>query len=99
MLSEEVAIGSIGFSTYKAYIKAAGGWAMLCLVLSMYVISAGSIVFTDWWLSEWIGSLTKVRHCTNIMVSALCIDLYQPVQSTQADPGRHIPFLVKRGIE
>ena len=60
VLSEEVAVGDIGFKTYNAYVKAAGGWAMILIVVGMYLISAGSVVFTDWWLSEWIGSLTEV---------------------------------------
>ena len=31
--------------------------------------------------------------------SAKCIDPDQPAQSTQSNPGRHIPFQMDRGID
>lgn len=59
-MAEEAAIGDIGFGTYNAYIRAAGGWCVAFFVLLAYFISAGSLVFSDWWLSEWITSLSDV---------------------------------------
>ncbi|XP_060552552.1 ATP-binding cassette sub-family C member 5-like [Ruditapes philippinarum] len=58
VLAEEAAIGDIGFGTYLAYIRAAGGWLVAFLVILSFFISAGSLVFSDWWLSQWITSLT-----------------------------------------
>jgi ATP-binding cassette subfamily C (CFTR/MRP) protein 5 len=60
VLAEEAAIGDIGFGTYLAYIRAAGGWFVTFLVIMSFFISAGSLVFSDWWLSQWITSLTSV---------------------------------------
>ncbi|XP_060566083.1 ATP-binding cassette sub-family C member 5-like, partial [Ruditapes philippinarum] len=59
VLAEEAAIGDIGFGTYLAYIRAAGGWLVAFLVILSFFISAGSLVFSDWWLSQWITSLTS----------------------------------------
>ena len=35
---------------------------MAFLVILMYFVAAGSLVFSDWWLSEWINTLTAVNY-------------------------------------
>ncbi|XP_053398618.1 ATP-binding cassette sub-family C member 5-like isoform X2 [Mercenaria mercenaria] len=66
VLTEEAAIGNIGFGTYNAYILAAGGWCVAFLVIFAYFVSAGSLVFSDWWLSEWISSLSLPSQPNNL---------------------------------
>ena len=59
--AEESAVGDIGFSTYNAYIRAGGGWIVSIFVILLFVISAGTIVFADWWLSQWVTTMTTVK--------------------------------------
>lgn len=62
VLSEESSVGSVSFSTYLSYMNAAGGVSVAFIVILMYAIAAGSIVFSDWWLSLWIDSITGKVH-------------------------------------
>ena len=66
VLSEEVSIGDISFATYRSYIRAAGGWFVAFVVILLYFVAAGSLVFSDWWLSEWINTLSTVISATLI---------------------------------
>lgn len=63
--AEETAIGNIGISTYAAYIRAAGGWLAVLGVVFLYFLCASSLVFSDYWLTAWIGSYAKVLHRNN----------------------------------
>ena len=68
ILSEEASIGDVSFDAYSSYIRAAGGWLVAMLVILMYFLAAGSLVFSDWWLSEWINTLTTVLFRIAFMV-------------------------------
>ncbi|XP_052280041.1 ATP-binding cassette sub-family C member 5-like [Dreissena polymorpha] len=63
--AEETAIGDVGVSTYTAYIRAAGGWFAVLGVILFYFLCSGSLVFSDYWLSAWLGSLPKGSYTTN----------------------------------
>ncbi|KAL4230542.1 Multidrug resistance-associated protein 5 [Mactra antiquata] len=66
VLAEEASIGNVTFGTYSAYISAAGGWFLIIGVILVYFISAGSLVFTDWWLSQWLTVLNSPSNSPNI---------------------------------
>ncbi|XP_072914397.1 ATP-binding cassette sub-family C member 5-like [Hemitrygon akajei] len=54
MQAEEKAGGSVSWSTYGIYIKAAGGTFIFLLNILLFLLTAGSIAFSNWWLSYWI---------------------------------------------
>ncbi|XP_067853075.1 ATP-binding cassette sub-family C member 5 [Heptranchias perlo] len=54
MHAEEKASGSVAWSTYGIYIKAAGGTLIFLVNILLFVLTAGSIAFSNWWLSYWI---------------------------------------------
>uniref|UniRef100_UPI00398E874A ATP-binding cassette sub-family C member 5-like n=1 Tax=Pristiophorus japonicus TaxID=55135 RepID=UPI00398E874A len=54
MEAEEKAGGSVSWSTYGIYIKAAGGTLIFLVNILLFVLTAGSIAFSNWWLSYWI---------------------------------------------
>ena len=58
--TEQAAIGDISLSTYRSYVNAAGGLPVVFLVMFLYFLVSGSLVFSDWWLSEWIITLSAV---------------------------------------
>ncbi|XP_043917910.1 multidrug resistance-associated protein 5 [Protopterus annectens] len=51
---EEKATGSLPWSVYDAYIKAAGGYLVSVLNVLLFVLTTGSIVSCNVWLSYWI---------------------------------------------
>ncbi|XP_062915882.1 ATP-binding cassette sub-family C member 5-like [Mobula hypostoma] len=53
--AEEKAGGSVSWSTYGIYIKAAGGTFIFLLNILLFLLTAGSIAFSNWWLSYWIN--------------------------------------------
>lgn len=63
---EEMVVGNVKFGTYKSYISAAGGYIVCLLVLFLYSLAMGSVVFSDWWLGIWINSLEMVGIFTYI---------------------------------
>ncbi|XP_072361423.1 ATP-binding cassette sub-family C member 5-like [Scyliorhinus torazame] len=54
MQAEEKAGGSVSWSTYGIYIKAAGGSLIFLVNILLFTLTAGSIAFSNWWLSYWI---------------------------------------------
>ncbi|XP_072451112.1 ATP-binding cassette sub-family C member 5-like isoform X4 [Chiloscyllium punctatum] len=54
MQAEEKAGGSVSWSTYGIYIKAAGGSLVFFVNILLFILTAGSIAFSNWWLSYWI---------------------------------------------
>ncbi|XP_078403235.1 ATP-binding cassette sub-family C member 5-like isoform X2 [Cetorhinus maximus] len=54
MQTEEKASGSVSWSTYGIYIKAAGGSLIFLANILLFILTAGSIAFSNWWLSYWI---------------------------------------------
>ena len=77
-MSEESQIGSVSFSTYMSYVNAAGGVSIALFVVAMYTIASGSVIFTDWWLSMWINSMSmKVRVTfTLVVLWNVILDMY-----------------------
>ncbi|XP_078268090.1 ATP-binding cassette sub-family C member 5-like [Rhinoraja longicauda] len=55
MQAEEKSAGSVSWSTYGIYIKAAGGTFIFLLNILLFLLTAGSIAFSNWWLSYWIN--------------------------------------------
>ena len=56
-LKEEVAVETVDVTTYVAFIKAAGGLGIVGFALFLHLLAAGSLVFSDWWLSQWIKAM------------------------------------------
>ncbi|CAH1245355.1 ABCC5, partial [Branchiostoma lanceolatum] len=52
--NEEVESGSIGWATFSDYFRAGGGYLLSALVLLTFVLSVGSMVFGNFWLSLWL---------------------------------------------
>uniref|UniRef100_A0A4W3HII4 ATP-binding cassette sub-family C member 5 n=1 Tax=Callorhinchus milii TaxID=7868 RepID=A0A4W3HII4_CALMI len=46
--------GSVPWAMYGIYIQAAGGTLVLLANLFLFVLTTGSIAFSNWWLSYWI---------------------------------------------
>uniref|UniRef100_A0A8C5GX79 ATP-binding cassette sub-family C member 5 n=1 Tax=Gouania willdenowi TaxID=441366 RepID=A0A8C5GX79_GOUWI len=55
MKAEEKGSGAVAWSVYGAYIKAAGGHGVFVLNIILFLSTTGSIAFSNWWLSHWIG--------------------------------------------
>jgi ABC-type multidrug transport system fused ATPase/permease subunit len=53
LITEEKASGSVGWSVYKSYIGAIGGFVLAGLILSLFVLEYASKMSADWWLSVW----------------------------------------------
>ncbi|XP_030058334.1 LOW QUALITY PROTEIN: multidrug resistance-associated protein 5-like [Microcaecilia unicolor] len=66
MQKEEIADGSVSWSVYNVYIKAAGGPLILIMNIILFILTAGSMAFSNWWLSYWLkqgsGNTTIVKH-------------------------------------
>lgn len=60
-----MSVGDIGFSTYSAYIRAAGGWILTVFIIVLYFVTSGSLAFSDWWLSVWIDSTRSLVSMCN----------------------------------
>uniref|UniRef100_A0A7N6BDA9 ATP-binding cassette sub-family C member 5 n=1 Tax=Anabas testudineus TaxID=64144 RepID=A0A7N6BDA9_ANATE len=54
MKAEEKGSGSVSWSVYGAYIKAAGGPLVFIINMFFFLSTTGSIAFSNWWLSHWI---------------------------------------------
>ncbi|KAK8748457.1 hypothetical protein OTU49_016157, partial [Cherax quadricarinatus] len=48
--------GDIATSTYQYYIKAAGGYVIITLVILTFILNVGSTAFSSWWLSLWLSA-------------------------------------------
>lgn len=67
---EDLEKGTVKFSTYTGYMSAAGGVLISIVVLILFAASTGSVVFSDWWLSIWINSLSKVWRRFFVILTA-----------------------------
>uniref|UniRef100_A0AAX7V4W0 Uncharacterized protein n=1 Tax=Astatotilapia calliptera TaxID=8154 RepID=A0AAX7V4W0_ASTCA len=67
MKAEEKGSGSVPWSVYGAYIKAAGGPVVFVINIFFFVSTTGSLAFSNWWLSHWIrqGSGVSVDDSTS----------------------------------
>ncbi|XP_063350533.1 ATP-binding cassette sub-family C member 5 [Pelmatolapia mariae] len=54
MKAEEKGSGSVPWSVYGAYIKAAGGPVVFVINIFFFFSTTGSLAFSNWWLSHWI---------------------------------------------
>ncbi|KAM4699734.1 ATP-binding cassette sub-family C member 5-like [Discoglossus pictus] len=54
MQAEEKGDGSVPWSVYGVYIKSAGGPMLFILNTILFVLTTGSMAFSNWWLSYWI---------------------------------------------
>ncbi|XP_076138611.1 ATP-binding cassette sub-family C member 5 [Alosa pseudoharengus] len=54
MQVEERGKGSVPWSVYGVYIRAAGGVLVFLLILLLFVLNVGSTAFSNYWLSYWI---------------------------------------------
>uniref|UniRef100_A0A3Q3SQW1 ATP-binding cassette sub-family C member 5 n=1 Tax=Mastacembelus armatus TaxID=205130 RepID=A0A3Q3SQW1_9TELE len=57
MKAEEKGSGSVAWSVYGAYIKAAGGPVVFIINIFFFLSTTGSIAFSNWWLSHWIRKI------------------------------------------
>ena len=60
--SETLEEGAISGRTYKAYIRAGGGFFMAALVLVVFIVNVASTAFSSWWLSHWLEQGSGVSH-------------------------------------
>jgi ATP-binding cassette subfamily C (CFTR/MRP) protein 1 len=67
MTVEERAVEAVGFSVYKAYVKAAGGYWVAPLVFFLLVMTQCSNIATSLWLSWWTAN--KFHYSKGVYVS------------------------------
>ena len=53
--NEDRAKGAVGTAVIARYVLAAGGTIWAAAVLTMYIFEQGTKIFTDTWLSFWVG--------------------------------------------
>lgn len=73
MQVEEKGQGSVPWSVYGVYIRAAGGPLVFLVILSLFMLNVGSTSFSTWWLSYWIkqgSGNTTVAHGNQTFVSS-----------------------------
>ncbi|XP_020669173.3 ATP-binding cassette sub-family C member 5 isoform X2 [Pogona vitticeps] len=51
---EDKGKGSVPWSAYGVYIKAAGGPIAFLIIMTLFILNVGSTAFSNWWLSYWI---------------------------------------------
>ncbi|XP_036431516.1 multidrug resistance-associated protein 5 [Colossoma macropomum] len=65
MQAEEKGSGAVASAVYAAYIKAAGGPLAFVVNVLLFLLTTGSIAFSNWWLSHWIkqgsGNVTVLQ--------------------------------------
>lgn len=54
MQAEEKGRGAVTWAVYATYIKAAGGPLAFIINVLLFLLTTGSIAFSNWWLSHWI---------------------------------------------
>uniref|UniRef100_A0AAR2JHA6 Uncharacterized protein n=1 Tax=Pygocentrus nattereri TaxID=42514 RepID=A0AAR2JHA6_PYGNA len=54
MQAEEKGSGAVASAVYATYIKAAGGPLAFIVNILLFLLTTGSIAFSNWWLSHWI---------------------------------------------
>ncbi|XP_012276632.1 multidrug resistance-associated protein 5 isoform X2 [Orussus abietinus] len=54
--AEKTGHGDIKTRAYRAYIRAAGGYWIVVLVVFAFFLNVGSTVFSSWWLAIWLNA-------------------------------------------
>ncbi|KAM8977449.1 ATP-binding cassette sub-family C member 5-like [Pelodytes ibericus] len=85
MQAEEKGDGSVLWSVYGVYIKAAGGLILFTANALLFVLTTGSVVFCNWWLSYWINQ-------GNGNTSAVISNTTFPSNSMRDNP--HLQFYI-----
>ncbi|XP_070538850.1 ATP-binding cassette sub-family C member 5-like [Ptychodera flava] len=55
IVAEEKEAGTVKWAAYNTYFKAAGGYAVVFLILFLFILYIGLLTFNNWWLSYWIN--------------------------------------------
>uniref|UniRef100_A0A7N8XUI2 ATP-binding cassette sub-family C member 5 n=1 Tax=Mastacembelus armatus TaxID=205130 RepID=A0A7N8XUI2_9TELE len=87
MKAEEKGSGSVAWSVYGAYIKAAGGPVVFIINIFFFLSTTGSIAFSNWWLSHWIRQGSGVSFEPVLFYNNRCLSL---VNSMRLNP--HIQY-------
>ncbi|XP_069129777.1 ATP-binding cassette sub-family C member 5-like isoform X2 [Argopecten irradians] len=86
---ESAGVGMVTFGTYKSYINAAGGFTVAVAILLLYVLSMGTVVFGDWWLSIWLGQTTS--SSVDIPIRNMSVNNSQFVTTNPPSPSSVVP--------
>ncbi|XP_022527761.2 ATP-binding cassette sub-family C member 5 [Astyanax mexicanus] len=75
MQAEEKGSGAVAWAVYAAYIKAAGGPLAFTVNILLFLLTTGSIAFSNWWLSHWIkqgsGNVTVLQGNESMVSSSM----------------------------
>ncbi|KAK3526468.1 hypothetical protein QTP70_028681, partial [Hemibagrus guttatus] len=86
MQDEEKGQGAVTWAVYAAYIKAAGGPLALVINILFFLLTTGSIAFSDWWLSHWIkqgsGNITVLQRNESVVSSSMKLNPHIQYYST-----------------
>ncbi|CAK6436568.1 unnamed protein product [Pipistrellus nathusii] len=52
--------GGVTWRTYHTYIKAAGGYLLSLLIVTLFLLVIGSTAFSNWWLSFWLDRASEM---------------------------------------
>ncbi|KAL3879125.1 hypothetical protein ACJMK2_031436 [Sinanodonta woodiana] len=89
---EESSVGDISFGTFRSYVSASGGWFVVVFIYLVYILSASSIVFSDWWLSEWISTFTGSASEARLNTTWNGSDMTQSPSSQDTNVGTSVPI-------
>lgn len=85
MRVEEKGSGAVAWSIYAAYIKAAGGPLCFIINLLLFLLTTGSIAFSNWWLSHWIRQGSGVSGL--LPTASVCRAIKRILQLTKVNAG------------
>lgn len=73
MQAEEKGHGAVTWAVYATYIKAAGGPLAFIINILLFLLTTGSIAFSNWWLSHWIkqGSGVSGASAGSLMLAII----------------------------
>uniref|UniRef100_A0AAR2K3M6 ATP-binding cassette sub-family C member 5 n=1 Tax=Pygocentrus nattereri TaxID=42514 RepID=A0AAR2K3M6_PYGNA len=75
MQAEEKGSGAVASAVYATYIKAAGGPLAFIVNILLFLLTTGSIAFSNWWLSHWIkqgsGNVTVLQGNESVVSSSM----------------------------
>ncbi|XP_053336078.1 ATP-binding cassette sub-family C member 5 isoform X1 [Clarias gariepinus] len=80
MKAEEKGQGAVTWAVYATYIKAAGGPLAFIINVLLFILTTGSIAFSNWWLSHWIkqgsGNITVFQGNESVTSSSMRLNPY-----------------------
>ncbi|XP_013859205.1 multidrug resistance-associated protein 5 [Austrofundulus limnaeus] len=86
MKAEEKGSGAVAWPVYKAYIKAAGGPVVFVINALFFLLTTGSIAFSNWWLSYWIrqgsGNTSLISGNETLMSTSMRLNPHIQYYST-----------------